>query len=97
MAHVAALRKAAMERPELNQAIIEVKKVQAQRFASTYADLLESPVYSPSARFFLEELYGARDFSLRDEQFARIAGALEFTFPSHVVATAIALARLHER
>lgn len=95
MTRVAALRQVAGNQPTLAQAVLDVKHLQAQRFATTYADLLDSSAYAPSARFFLEELYSARDYSLRDQQFARIASALEFTFPDHVVAMAVALAQLH--
>ena len=95
MALVTTLRQLANDTPGLALAVTEIKHVQAKRFAGTYADLLESPVYSGSATFFLEELYSARDYSERDAQFARIAGALELTFPAPVVATATSLARLH--
>jgi hypothetical protein len=74
-----------------------IKQLQARRFAGTYADLLADPIYAPSARFFLEELYSAQDYSARDAQFARIAGAIERTFPDSVVATVLALAKLHRQ
>ena len=77
MTRVAALRQVAGNQPTLAQTVLDVKHLQAQRFAATYADLLDSPAYAPSARFFLEELYSARDYSLRDQQFARIASALD--------------------
>lgn len=73
----------------------QIKGFQARRFAGTYADLLKTPPYREAVLFFLEELYGARDFEQRDLQFARIAGALERIFPKDVVATAVALAELH--
>jgi len=95
MADVAGLRQAAKNQPELAQAVLDIKQLQAQRFAHTYADLLASAAYAPSATFFLQELYSAGDFSERDAQFSRIAGALERTFPEQVVATAVALAQLH--
>jgi len=72
-----------------------IKQIQAHRFSNTYQDLLDSPEYSASASFFLTELYSERDYSLRDAQFARIAGALELTFPQQVVSTALVLAKLH--
>lgn len=81
--------------PALAQALIAVKRWQSQRFAQTYADLLRSPIYGGCARFFLDELYGARDFSLRDAQFARIAGPLERNFLAAVAQTATTLAQLH--
>lgn len=81
--------------PILNQAVAQVKGFQAKRFAGTYADLLKTLPYRDAALFFLNELYGQRDFEQRDLQFARIAGALQRIFPKEVVATAVALAELH--
>ena len=79
----------------LADALRAVKSLQTQRFAATYADLLQAPGTAPVARFFLEELYGERDFSERDAQFSRIAGTLERLFPEPVVQTAVELAHLH--
>jgi hypothetical protein len=95
MARVTALRELAQGTPGLAQAVTTIKHVQAKRFSGTYPDLLTSPVYSGSANFFLEELYSARDYTERDTQFARIAGAIELTFPAAVVATTVRLAQLH--
>jgi hypothetical protein len=95
VARVTALREAAAAHGELQAANMAVKKLQARRFAGTYADLLASREYSGAARFFLEELYSDKDYSLRDAQFSRIAGALQTFFPDQVVATAVALAELH--
>ena len=81
--------------PELARLLHLVKQLQEQHFRSTYADLLASPTYGPAAQFFLSELYGARDFSGRDDQFARIAGTLTAVFPSDVADTAVILAELH--
>ncbi len=76
-------------------AIVAVKRFQARRFRATYADLLRSAEYAAATRFFLDELYSDKDFSLRDAQFARIAGALQRFFPASVVATAVTMAELH--
>lgn len=92
---VAQLRQTASGNSTLTQALLAIKKLQAQRFAGTYPDLLADPTFAPSVTFFLEELYSAKDFSARDAQFARIAGALERTFPEAVLATVRALAALH--
>lgn len=93
--NVTRLRAQALATPDLQTASLLVKQFQARRFAGTYSDLLQSPAYAAPTRFFLEELYGARDFSDRDAQFARIAGALQTFFPKQVVNTAVALAELH--
>jgi hypothetical protein len=95
VAQVAVLRQAEEADPALAAAVREVKRVQSQRFAGTYADLLADGPYAAPARFFLVELYSDKDYAERDAQFARIAGALEKLFPDQVAATAVALAELH--
>jgi hypothetical protein len=92
---VSQLRLARFAEPGLQAATGSVKGFQARRFAGTYADLLGSKDYGPAARFFLEDLYGEKDYSERDAQFSRIAGGLQRLFPQPVIATAVALAELH--
>jgi hypothetical protein len=92
---VTTLRQTVAKQPNLAETLFHVKRMQAQRFAGTYRDLLDDPTYAPCATFFLEELYSAKDFAERDAQFSRIAGAIQRTFPESVVATAVALAELH--
>lgn len=92
---VMAMRQRQAADASLGAAVRAIKRVQAQRFAHTYADLLRDERYGPAAQFFLTELYGDRDFTERDQQFARIAGPLERIFPAQVVATATTLAELH--
>lgn len=95
VAHVSQLRQALEDHPALGDAVVEVKRVQSRRFAGTYADVLSSGPYAEPAGFFLNELYSDKDYSARDAQFARIAGAIEKFFPQQVVATAVSLAELH--
>jgi hypothetical protein len=95
VAEVQALRLESRSMPGIGAAVTAVKRLQARRFAGTYADLLAAGPYSAAARFFLEELYGDRDYAERDAQFARIAGAVEKLFPRDVAETAAGLARLH--
>ena len=95
VSRVSALRQASQADPALHGAITSVKRFQARRFAHTYADLLSSGPYQDAARFFLDELYSDKDYSQRDAQFSRIAGALQTFFPMQVVAIAVSLAGLH--
>jgi hypothetical protein len=81
--------------PELAVRVLALKRYQQSRFAKTYADLLASPRYGPASRFFLEELYGPRDFSDRDAQFARVVPAIVRLFPEDIVGTVNTLAELH--
>jgi hypothetical protein len=92
---VVALRAQARDDPALGLAVLSIKRVQAQRFAGTYADLLGQDTYRGATRFFLDELYGEQDFSRRDAQFARIADAIQTLFPKQVAAMASTLAQLH--
>jgi hypothetical protein len=95
VAAVTRLRRSAAAEPGLHEAVVTIKRMQSRRFSGTYSDLLRGGLYAPAAQFFLEELYGDKDYAKRDEQFARIAGAIEKMFPAHVAQTAAALARLH--
>lgn len=81
--------------PKWADAVRRVKDYQQRRFARTYADLLASDRYRGAARFFLDDLYGPRDFSDRDRQFARVVPALVRLFPRDIVETVHTLARLH--
>ena len=75
--------------------VAAVKRYQAQRFMHTYDDLLNTERYGAATRFFLDDLYGPRDFSQRDSQFVRVVPALVRLFPAEIVHTVEILARLH--
>ncbi|MFN3494844.1 MAG: FFLEELY motif protein [Hydrogenophaga sp.] len=94
LARVVALRNEAHQRG-LAEAVHQVKQLQGLRFRGTYTDFLSQPRFAPATRFFLDELYGEHDFSERDRQFARIAGALERLFPPAVSALAVDLTETH--
>ena len=96
VACVTAIRLAAFSDPAMGAATKAVKSFQARRFSGTYRDLLSSVEFGAAARFFLEDLYSDKDYSQRDAQFSRIAGALQTVFPQQVVATAVSLAQLHQ-
>lgn len=82
-------------RAGLATAVHQVKQLQARRFRATYSDFFVTSRYGPATRFFLDELYGEHDFSQRDEQFGRIAAALERLFPEAVGQLAVDLAETH--
>ncbi len=77
-----------------------VKHWQASRLARTHRDLLAEPRYGPAGRFFLEDLYGAKDFSQRDDELTRIVPTLVRLLPDAALATiadAIEMDALSER
>ena len=92
---VGKLRSQRESNSELARASLQVKRLQAQRFRATYADLSQKPRYRRAAAFFLHELYGDKDYAARDQQFSRIATTIAKLFPQAVVDTAAALAEVH--
>lgn len=65
-----------------------LRRWQSARLARTHADLLDSPRYRPAAEFFLEELYGDRDFRQREHDLARTVPVMARTLPAGVLRTA---------
>ena len=92
---VARLRQQRALDAQLAAADAAIKRFQALRFQATYPDLLQSPRYQTAARFFLYELYSDKDYTQRDQQFARIASTISKLFPQSVVDTAAKLAEVH--
>lgn len=95
LAQVEAERALRSTDPGLAARVQQLKALQQQRFRLAYADLLAHPRYAGAARFFLDELYGPRDYTQRDQQFQRIVKPLVRLFPAEVVDTVHQLARLH--
>jgi hypothetical protein len=92
---VAAERERRRADPALDVRVRAVKHYQHARFAKTYTDLLAQPRFTRAAQFFLDDLYGPRDFTERDAQFARIVPGLVRVFPHEIVATVRSLGELH--
>jgi hypothetical protein len=92
---VQTLRAQQLSYPLLQHAVSAIKRLQCVRFQHTYADALTHPDWSAPAQFFLNELYGDKDYSERDVQFGRIAPAMQRLFPKSVVGVATALTQLH--
>lgn len=77
-----------------------VKAFQAARLRQTYGDLLEVERYRRACEFFLEELYGAKDFSQRDQEALRVVAKLASMLPEraiHTMALAVELDELSEQ
>jgi hypothetical protein len=84
---VIAMRRALAQDPQVAARVLAVKQWQAERLRRTYTDLLQEPRYRAACEFFLEELYGAKDFTQRDEEALRIVPKLAQLLPEHAVAT----------
>jgi len=81
--------------PGLQGRVQALKAWQQDRLAHTHADLLADLRCGPAARFFLDELYGPRDFTDRDAQFARVVPALVRLFPGSLSEVVERVAELH--
>jgi hypothetical protein len=65
-----------------------LRRWQSARLIRTHADLLADPDYRPAAEFFLDELYGDRDFRQREQDLARIVPMMTRILPASVLHTA---------
>lgn len=68
---------------------------QARRLGRTYADLLAHPRYEPACRFFLEDLYGPRDFSQRDHDLNQMHDFLQRFVPEQLTRPLTLTVTLH--
>lgn len=78
---------------------MRLREWQSLRLARTHRDLLDSTRYGPAARFFLDDLYGPKDFGRRDEEVERIIPLLTRMLPPsalHTIAMAVELDALSE-
>ena len=81
----------------LDPQLAALRDWQARRLARTYADLLNDPEYAPACRFFLSEIYAARDFSQRDASGEQLYRLLRRYLPDEMLrplTEALALNRL---
>ncbi len=76
-----------------------LREWQSLRLARTHRDLLDSPRYGPAARFFLDDLYGPKDFNRRDDEVERIVPLMSRLLPPpalRTIAMAVGLDALSE-
>lgn len=75
----------------------ELRRWQAARLRGSFAHFLDDPSRQPAAEFFLEDVYGDRDFTRRDADIARVLPMMQRLLPQkllHTVADAIELGAL---
>lgn len=66
----------------------ELKAWQTERLDRTYRDLARTARYREATAFFLDDLYGSKDFSARDEAMLRIHPVMVKLLPESAVETA---------
>jgi hypothetical protein len=86
--HLQRLSQLRGERHDAPARLAEVKRWQAQRLQQTYADIASQPRYRAATAFFLDDLYGTKDFSARDQAMLRILPVMSRILPEKAVETA---------
>ncbi len=79
----------------LDPGVLLLRRWQALRLSRTYADLLEHPRYQSACRFFLDDLYGARDFSQRDHDLTQMYEFSRRVFPEQSIRPLARTVELH--
>jgi hypothetical protein len=67
--------------------LLAVKRWQSERLARTYADLASQERYALAVDFFLNDLYGPKDFAQRDAEMIRIYPTMVKLLPLSTVET----------
>lgn len=81
---------------ELNACWLAVKRFQSARLGRTYPDHLANPRYREACEFFLEELYGPRDFEQRDVEAQRVVPKLAKMLPGRAIEVLLLAVELDE-
>lgn len=68
--------------------LTELKEWQARRLTKSYEDFAAQPRYRAATSFFIGDLYGAKDFSQRDQAMLRIFPVMTRILPASAVETA---------
>lgn len=86
-----------VEEAELPPLETALRVYQARRLATTHADFEADPEFGPAARFFLTDIYAARDFSRRDAELEALYDFVRPVMPAEAIesmANAVALNNL---
>ena len=67
---------------------MELKAWQSRRLTRSYEDVAAQPRYRAATSFFIDDLYGAKDFSGRDQAMLRIFPVMTRILPASAVETA---------
>lgn len=93
--HIDQLRHEAVPPARLDPRLTLLRAWQSRRLAHTYSDLLEHPRYRPACQFFLDDLYGPRDFSQRDHDLKRLYAFARSLAPEALIRPLALAVELH--
>jgi hypothetical protein len=86
--HLATLKALRGHAEQAPPRLVELKDWQSRRLAASYTDISSIPRYRAATAFFLEDLYGPKDFSGRDQAMIRIVPTMSKLLPASAVETA---------
>ena len=84
-----------VEQQNLTQAIRELQVWQTNRLLITHADLWHSKRFKPAMQFFIEEIYGPKDFAERDMELAQVVPNMAKVLPKKGLKSLQAALRLN--
>lgn len=65
--------------------LIALRNWQCQRLLHSHADAYKNPKYRPAIQFFVDELYGPKDFSQRDKDIERVVPKMQKWLPTEAL------------
>lgn len=80
----------------LDSRLLLLRDWQVRRLTRTYQDLLTNPRYQPAGTFFINDIYGARNFSQRDYDLRRLHETLRRWVPDAMIRPFTLAIELHE-
>jgi len=89
------LRRRVVETSGLSPIRRALANLQSKRLAETYEDFHRQPRYRLAVEFFLEDLYGPRDFSQRDADIERVYPVMARVLSSHALDSITQALELH--
>ncbi len=84
-----------VEQQNLTQAIRELQAWQTKRLLVTHADLWDSNRFKPAMQFFIDEIYGPKDFAQRDMELTRVVPKMAKVLPAKGLKSLQAALRLN--
>lgn len=79
----------------LTASIRHLQAWQTKRLLITHADLWQSKRFKPAMQFFIDELYGPKDFSQRDNELARVVPKMAKLLPEKALLSLQAALKLN--
>lgn len=80
---------------DLTVRIRNLQAWQTKRLLTTHSDLWESKRFNPAMQFFVDEIYGPKDFSQRDSELARVVPKMVKILPNKALVSLQAALKLN--